>query len=93
MAMYDDILKQMQSSFTGMSPKRMGQPGGFMKPNFNYRTDDDPFGGGGSGGGAGGGGDDDNPGGGSGGGSGSGWKPLWWRYGYGCIERVWSGTG
>ena len=76
MAMYDDILKQMQSSFTGMSPQKMGQPGGFMKPNFNfnYKTDDDPFGGGGGSGGGSGGGDGDgdgNPGGGSTPGSGS----------------------
>lgn len=71
--MYDDILKQMQSSFTGMSPQRMGQPGGFMQPTFNFNDDIiKPDGSGPTGGGPDD-GDDGDVGGGSGsGGSGSG---------------------
>lgn len=71
--MYDDILKQMQSSFTGMSPQRMGQPGGFMQPTFNFKDDIiKPDGSGPTGGGPDD-GDDGDVGGGSGsGGSGSG---------------------
>jgi len=76
MAMYDDILKQMQSSFTGMSPQSMGQSGGFMQPNFNFNFEDDIIkggtGGGGTGGGGTGDGDDGDVGGGFGAGSGSG---------------------
>lgn len=71
--MYDDILKQMKSSFTGMSPQRMGQPGGFMQPTFNFNDDIiKPDGSGPTGGGPDD-GDDGDVGGGSGsGGSGSG---------------------
>ena len=60
MAMYDDILKQMQSSFTGMSPQRRGQPGGFMQNNFNFGDPGTNFGDPGD---VGGGDEDNNPGG------------------------------
>lgn len=104
--MYDDILKQMQSSFTGMSPQSMGQQGGFMQTTFNFNnlTDDDPFGGGtggGTGGGGTGDGDDGDVGGGSGsGGSGSGgpsYGPTTYGGQYGSqfssIEDILEGIG
>ena len=74
MAMYDDILKQMQGAFIQNNPKRFGQPGGFMQQNFNFNAGkgDDIIKPGGGGVGTGG-GDDGDVGGGSGsGGSGSG---------------------
>tara|TARA_R100000995_G_scaffold81967_1_gene55306 strand:+ start:1265 stop:2245 length:981 start_codon:yes stop_codon:yes gene_type:complete len=64
MAIYDDILKKMQSNFMANSPQRMGQPGGFIQPTFNF-GDDDPMGGDNPAGGQGG---NDNP---VGGGTGS----------------------
>lgn len=36
MAMYDDILKQMQTSFAQSNPKMFGKPGGFSNQSFNF---------------------------------------------------------
>jgi hypothetical protein len=101
MAMYDDILKQMQSSFTGMSPQRMGQPGGFMQPTFNFKDDIIKGGGVGTGGGPDD-GDDGDVGGGSGsGGSSGGGSPSYGPTTYGgqygsqfsSIEDILEGIG
>ena len=101
MAMYDDILKQMQSSFTGMSPQRMGQTGGFMQPTFNFNDDIIKGDGVGTGGGPDDGDDGDVLGGsGSGGSSGSGtpnYGPTTYGGQYGSqfssIQDILSGLG
>ena len=99
--MYDDILKQMQSSFTGVSPQRMGQPGGFMQPTFNFKDDIIKGDGVGTGGGTGD-GDDGDVGGGTGTGTGTGTgRPTYGPTTYGgqygsqfsSIQDILSGLG
>jgi len=74
MAMYDDILKQMQGSFIQNNPKMFGKPGGFNNNNsFGFNNDPDVIKPGGGIGGTSGGTDGSTSGGNTSGGSGGGY--------------------
>ena len=62
MAMYDDILKQMQGSFMQNNPRMFGNQGGFTSSNFGFNDPDVIKPGGGTIGGGPSGGENDNPG-------------------------------